>query len=227
VVKKREFSAEKSRFGGQEERAREVRERKRCLESHLHQEKVDGLQRRPCEVSSASEDTPAAATEKREAQVERAKLVLWRKSQLEKIRLSRLLHEQKLKEAKERPRKKLAPRDEAHIKQVQENKCRLTQQRQKDAELGLQCRNHLAEARIEEVKKKQEQASKALKLKTNAAVERVQQNNQQIKLRERQILERELQVNYFKKYHILSLLKFSKMKYLIIKFSAHISKIKY
>lgn len=198
MVQKRLPAAERARFRAQQQRALEVHERKKRQEEQLHLQKVEALQRRPVNESSACGDTATPqATSKQKAE-EHSKLVLRRRAHLEQIRRGQLLHELQLKAAKGdkpsvEPKYKLE--EEAHSQQVQENKRKLQAKRQRDAERGLQCRNLLAEARIDEIKRNQAAATAALKEKNAGAVRKALEKGERFKLMQMEIVKNELQVN--------------------------------
>jgi hypothetical protein len=197
VVQKRLPAVERARFKAQQQRALEVLERRRQQEVRRHREKVEVLQRRPVVDSSACGDTtPPQATLKQKAE-EHSKLVLRRHAHLQQIRQSQLLHELQLKAAKgDKPPvdPKSKVQEDAHSQQVQENKRKLQSKRQRDAERGLQCRNLLAQARIDDIKRKQATACAALKEKNAGAVRKALERGERFKLMQMEIVKNELQV---------------------------------
>jgi len=175
----------------------EVHERRRQQEARRHQEKVEVLQRRPIIDSSACGDTATPQATLKQKAEEHSKLVLRRRAHLQQIRQSQLLHELQLKAAKGDkptvdPKNKL--QEEAHSQQVQENKRKLQLKRQREAERGLQCRNLLAEARIDEIKRNQATACAALKEKNAGAVRKALERGERFKLMQMEIVKKELQV---------------------------------
>ena len=197
MVQKRLPAVERARFKVQQQRALEVHERRRQQEARRHQEKVEVLQRRPIIDSSACGDTATPQATLKQKAEEHSKLVLRRRAHLQQIRQSQLLHELQLKAAKgDKPTvdPKSKVQEEAHSQQVQENKRKLQLKRQRDAERGLQCRNLLAEARIDEIKRNQATACAALKEKNAGAVRKALERGERFKLMQMEIVKKELQV---------------------------------
>ncbi|XP_065342771.1 uncharacterized protein LOC135941314 [Cloeon dipterum] len=196
IRRRRHFSVEKCKFQEREERGREIRERKRLLAELQHQEKVDYLQRRPCEEAPAVD---VAASEKQKAKEAHAKLVLWRKKQLEQQRQSQLQLEKKLKDEhhgvkKASARKSRLKNDDGHIREVQENKALQLREHQKTAAIGSGYKSQMAELRLDEMRKAKQAACDALKKQKQTAVQRVLQKHQQIKQKAAEIVANEIQV---------------------------------
>ncbi|CAB3369792.1 Hypothetical predicted protein [Cloeon dipterum] len=197
IRRRRHFSVEKCKFQEREERGREIRERKRLLAELQHQEKVDYLQRRPCEEAPQAVDVDAS--EKQKAKVAHTKLVLWRKKQLEQQRQSQLQLEKKLKDElhggkKVSARKSRLKNDDCHIREVQENKAQQLREHQKTAAIGSGYKSQMAELRLDEMWKAKQAACDALKKQKQTAVQRVLQKHQQINQKAAEVVATEIQV---------------------------------